>query len=63
MEEPEEEEDEDKYGEEDEEEDEEDMTNLSECKESTVPERIGFECRSKKAVTRNSRGPLSIVLE
>jgi len=57
VEEPREEEDKDKDGEEDEEEDEElkeDMTNLWECKESTVPERTGFRCQSGKAVTRNS---------
>jgi len=44
VEDPEEKEDEDEKGEEDE---EEDMTNLSECRVSNAPRRLGFGCRSK----------------
>lgn len=63
VEEPIEEEDEDEEREKDEEEDEEDMTNLSECKESIAPKWLGFDCRSRKTVTQNYRGPLFIVLK
>jgi len=56
------EEEEDEDGEEDKEENEEDMTNLS-GKRSHAPERVGFGCRSREVVTRNSGVPLFIAFE